>query len=195
MSAQLKVWEPVTFGGCEWLVLDVQPGKALLLSRDCVEKRPYHSTYTGITWADCTLRQYLNSEFYDKFTAAGRQQILTVSNGNPANPWYGTNGGSGTDDKIFLLSLDEAVGYFGDSTALAQLKNRPGSDRWIKNEHFNQEIISRLGNTPRLWWLRSPGIAGHAAGVNTVGIVSVCGSRVDNGFAGIRPAFWLKTES
>jgi hypothetical protein len=187
--------ESIKFGAYDWLVLDVQPAKTLLLSKDCVEKRQYHCTYTHITWANCTLRQYLNSGFFGKFTATDQRRILTTSNDNPNNPWFGTNGGSTTDDKIFLLSLDEAVGYFGDSTAKEQLKNRPGNDRWMNSEHFQKEIIANLGNSPRWWWFRSPGIAVHAAGVNTGGIVGVSGSRVDNSYGGVRPAFWLNLES
>jgi hypothetical protein len=194
VRAQLKKWEPFTFGGYEWLVLDVQPDKALLLSKDCVEKRQYHLLYTDITWEYCTLRQYLNREFFGKFSTTDQHKILTTSNYNPNNPWYGTNGGSTTDDKIFLLSLDEVIECFGDSTAKEQLKNRPGNNRWINSVHFQKEITANMGNTPRLWWLRSPGIAVHAAGVNTGGIVSVYGSRVDNGYGGIRPAFWINLE-
>jgi hypothetical protein len=193
-SVQLKEWELFDFGGYEWLVLDLKPNKALLLSKDCVEKRNYHVTYNNITWENCTLRQYLNAEFFCKFTTIDQRKILTTSNYNPSNPWYGTNGGGTTDDKIFLLSLDEVVEYFGDHTAKEHLKNRPSNDRWLNSIHFKKQIIANIGRTPRLWWLRSPGIAVHATGVNTDGIVSVCGSRVDNGYGGVRPAFWIDLE-
>ena len=42
---------------------------------------------------------------------------------NDDNPWYGTRGGNTTTDKIFLLSLEEVVKFFGDS---GDLKNRKG---------------------------------------------------------------------
>ena len=116
----------VHFGVYDWLVLDVQPGKALLMTKHCVEQRQYHSIYTDITWANCTLRQYLGSEFLGKFEASDQCRILTTRNVNSDNPWWNTHGGVATDDKIFLLSLDEVVAYFGGNTAKVQLKNRPG---------------------------------------------------------------------
>ncbi|WMJ86047.1 DUF6273 domain-containing protein [Anaerocolumna sp. MB42-C2] len=31
-----------------------------------------------MTWADCSLRKYLNSEFYSKFTVAEQSRIIPV---------------------------------------------------------------------------------------------------------------------
>ena len=37
-----SVGDVIQFGGIDWLVLDIQDGKALLLSEKILEERPYH---------------------------------------------------------------------------------------------------------------------------------------------------------
>jgi hypothetical protein len=40
----------VQFGGYTWRVLDLQGGRALLISEYILEIRPYHDTWEPITW-------------------------------------------------------------------------------------------------------------------------------------------------
>ena len=47
----------------EWIVLDVQKERCLLLSRYCLDTKSYHSKGKNITWKDCTLRKWLNHDF------------------------------------------------------------------------------------------------------------------------------------
>jgi hypothetical protein len=70
----VAVGDVIEFGGYEWRVLDVQDGKALLLSEHVLEYRPFHDERVWITWEDCDLRTYLNSKFYDSFGADDHQQ-------------------------------------------------------------------------------------------------------------------------
>lgn len=110
----MQTGDKLSFGKYDWQVLDVQKNAALIITERIIEQRSYHETYQDITWADCSLRKYLNSEFYDQFSAAEKSKILPVQNKNPVNQWYGTSGGADTKDFIFLLSIEEAVcRYFG----------------------------------------------------------------------------------
>ena len=183
--------ETIEFGGYEWRVLDVQNDKALLLSEAIIEKRVYHNTFMDLTWESCDLRKYLNGDFYNKFSVDDRERIATTQVINNNNPWFGTNGGNSTNDKIFLLSLEEVVRYFGDS---GQLQNRLGTDNWFSDEYSNNRIAYYNGNACG-WWLRSPGLfSGYAASVYDSGNVGVNGYDCDivvviNG--GVRPALWL----
>ena len=117
-SASVSAGETITFGGNDWLVLEVSDGKALLLSEGIIEKRPYHRTYADITWKGSDLREYLNGEYYNSFAPEDRERIAETLVTNADNPWFGTPGGNDTTDRIFLLSLDELVQYFGDSGQL-----------------------------------------------------------------------------
>ena len=58
----------ISLGDYYWQVLDVQNGRALVLSEKVIERRRYNESFIGITWETSTVRQYLNGEFYDKFS-------------------------------------------------------------------------------------------------------------------------------
>ena len=187
-----KGYKDIRFGGYDWRVLEVQDSRVLLLSENVLEERAYHSDYMKVTWEQCALRQYLNDEFYNKFSQADRNKIAQMSIVNNKNPWYGTDGGENTNDYIFLLSLEEVVQYFGDS---GMLSNRPDANAsWI-NDDFNKKRIAHYATgASSLWWLRSPGDFGDGAtGVGTAGNISVDGSDVNTILGnGVRPALWLK---
>jgi len=116
-------FEQISFGGYDWLILDEDDDKMLLLSTYILEHRVYHDELVPITWAESDVRKYLNGEFYDSFTASDRARIIetrVVNDDHPWEfPWHSQSplplGGDDTDDHIFLLSLDEVLHYFGDS--------------------------------------------------------------------------------
>lgn len=155
----------IQFGGYDWFVLDKQDGKSLIITEKVIEKRPYHHEETEVTWETCDMRKYLNGDFHDSFSEADRARIIEVTNVNPDNPWYGTSGGNQTNDRIFLLSIDEVIKYFGDS---GQIKTRymyPNCD-WCKDEflpwlddqyNLNRRAIDDDDNIVWHWRLRSPG--------------------------------------
>lgn len=179
----------IKFAGMDWLLLDKQDRKVLLLSEITIEQRAYNEQNVPIAWASCTLRQYLNEAFYAKFSPADKVQIAETSIITPNNPWFGTKGGEVVYDKIFLLSIEEVVRYFGDS---GQLKNRnPESEYWI-NDQYNASRVADCGNSASCWWLRSPGFSDTmAAAVHTEGWLLVRGNDVDYNEGDVRPALWL----
>jgi hypothetical protein len=176
----------VTFGGYDWLVLEASGNTALIITENIAEKRVYNEDKVDITWETCTLRAYLNGEFYNRFSAQEKALIIESNISNADNQWYGTVGGWDTKDKIFLLSIEETVRYFGDSGQLMS-KNDEIKD-WIFDQ-YNEERIAAYNTKAGWWWLRSPGIRYHAAGVHYTGGIVVHGRRVDYGSGGIRPVF------
>ena len=97
------------FGGYHWRILDIQGNEALIITEDIIEQRSFHNRAGDVTWADSTLRTYLNGEFYHKFSAAQQSKIIPVLIKNHDNQWYGSRGGEDTRDYIFLLSIEEVV--------------------------------------------------------------------------------------
>ena len=144
----------VKFGKYNWRVLDVWNRKALLLTEDVIEKCCYHSSVKKTTWEGCELRGYLNGAFLQTFSSLEQSRIASVTNTNQDNPWYGIPGGRNTTDKVFLLSIDEVVEYFGDS---GQLRKTPKDQFWI-DDQYNEARIGKYGSKNTWWWLRSPGI-------------------------------------
>jgi hypothetical protein len=186
-SSVPSVGDVIEFGGYEWRVLEVRDGKALILSENIIERRAYHRNWENVTWAESSIRQWLNDDFYRSFTAEERRRIEETRITNADNPWFRTWGGGSTTDKIFLLSLDEVVEYFGDSGEL-----RRGGDNWGFRDEYDSARIAYEMDTAWFWWLRSPGRrSGYAAAVRDDGRVSVAGDNVYVDVGGVRPALWL----
>jgi hypothetical protein len=177
------------FANIDWRVLDVDKrnNKVLLISEEILEKRPYNVKWKETTWENCTLRKYLNGEFLDKL-GAEKSAVAETRNSNPNNQWYGTAGGSATNDKVFLLSLDEICRYFGDSTA--NLRRKSG---FVISDENNPNRVANYGSkAASWWWLRSPGsYSGSAAFVYSGGSVAIGGDKVGHDSGGVRPALWL----
>lgn len=200
-----KIGSIISFGSYNWSVLDIQNNAALVITEEIIEQRAYHDAYKDITWADCSLRKYLNGEFYDKFTAADKSRIIPVLNKNPDNQWYGSKGGAESRDSIFLLSLEEVCQYFGDSSS--KLQNRGKNQRyWFeRKDENNSKRIARLGVNKEWhwwWWLRSPGrVNVKAVYIHGDGNIGIQGNNILKGnisdgkcTGGVRPALWLKLE-
>lgn len=199
----MQIGDKIIFGEYEWRVLDMQNDTALIITEYIIDHRAYHDAYKNITWADCSLRKYLNGEFYDKFTATDKSRIIPVLNKNLDNQWYGTNGGEDTQDNIFLLSLEEVCKYFGDS--LSKLQNRGKKQRyWYerKDENNSNRIAIIQGKKGSWWWwLRSPGRDNLKAVYifGTDGSIGIHGNNIlkaniidSKCTGGVRPALWLK---
>ena len=195
-----KIGTVLSFGRYYWRVLDIQNGAALIITEEIIEQRPYHDVYENITWADCTLRKYLNGEFHNSFNAADKARIIAVTNENPDNPWYGTDGGKDTQDRIFILSLEEAVcKYFGDSSA--NLYNRGEKQKyWFERKDANNSKRGTMFKGVQwTYWLRTPGRVNVKAvycGGSGIGIQgnNVLKGNLSEGkcTVGVRPALWLR---
>ena len=119
----VKIGDNIKFGEYNWRVLDVQGDRAFIITETVIDDRKYHDEKNvSVTWEICSLRSYLNGEFYDSFVEKDR--IIPHNNTNPDNLWYGTKGGNDTIDKIFLLSLLEVDKYFGNSGDYSAKRNR-----------------------------------------------------------------------
>ena len=104
-----KTKEPI-----EWRVLEVSNDRALLITKDAIDRKPYDYDdckpydyeLRDITWEECSLRQWLNYEFINQaFSKEEQNEIILTNISNPNNARYGTRGGNNTQDKIFLLSI------------------------------------------------------------------------------------------
>jgi len=190
----LKIGRVMPFGGYNWRILDIQNNVALIITEDIIELRSYHDTRKDITWAGCELRSYLNGEFYDKFSESDKSRIVTITNKNPDNQWYGTSGGEDTRDNIFLLTIEDVVcKYFGDSSKVLQNRKKNQKYWFQAKDENNSKRVAKRG----WWWLRSPGrnnrVAVYIHGSGDVGINGNPILRLDgNIYGGVRPALWLK---
>ena len=166
---------------------------AFIISKCALECQPYNTTDINVTWETCTLRSWLNGTFYNTaFSTAEKAKILTTTVVNSDNPTYGTDGGSNTQDKVFLLSINEANMYFANDTARMCV---PTAYALAQGAFVTRYYA--IGDTATcLWGLRSPGDEGSwAADVDVAGMVDDYGGAVSSARIAVRPAMWIDLAS
>ena len=174
----------------EWIVLDKKETSLLLISKQALDCRPYNTSLTDVTWETCSLRIWMNGAFLDAaFNEEEQGQIISTNVQPDKNPFYSTNPGNATTDKIFLLSIGEANNYFRNDEAR---KCVPTAYAKAQGAYTNSDYRTSRGEATCLWRLRSPGYDQDlAAGVNLGGDVGCNGLGVDYGNDGVRPALWI----
>ena len=199
----VTTWDCIYFGNyyqsnsstkepIKWRVLSVNGNDAFLLADQNLDAKPYNEEYTDVTWATCTLRTWLNDTFLNTaFTSAEQAAIKNTTVVNDDNPYYDTEGGENTTDKVYLLSIAEAsntaYGFYGDF-------NTSSETREATNTAYvaGKDGMSAVGEAD-WWWLRSPGNnSGRASYVDYSGV------GYDNGYyvlrddySAVRPALHL----
>ena len=171
----------------EWLVLEKDGTKILVVSKYALDCKPYNTSYTDVTWETCTLRKWLNNDFLGSaFSANEKAMIPTVTVSADKNPDYSTNPGNATQDQVFLLSITEVNKYFSSDSA----RQCEPTDFAVANGAWESDS----GNC---WlWLRSPGnYQDTAAIVDYFGDVFESGNSVDDDTNAVRPALWIDLNS
>mgnify|MGYP001059784882 CR=1 FL=1 len=209
----VTTWDCIYFGNyyqsnsstkepIKWRVLSVNGNDAFLLADQNLNAKPYDNEPANVTWATCTLRTWLNGTFLNTaFTSAEQTAIKNTTVVNEDNPYYGTEGGVNTIDKVYLLSIAEACntayGFNGEF-------NTNSETREAKNTAYAKECDALMspyteyeGNG--FWWLRSPGEdSGDASYVSCNGCGKYYGDYVNSGLYGnnaVRPALHLNLSS
>ena len=185
----------------EWLVLDVEGNKSLLISRYGLDVKPYHTQWIEMTWEKCSMRSWLNSDFLTKaFSANEQKAILTTAVDNSGSQGYSewsTSGGNDTQDRIFLLSYGEASKYFGVTFENSNnMKARVAPTAYaIKHGAYTFSSYKNAdGEEAGWWWLRSPGnYMDFGADVSMDGSLNYYYVTYDHGC--VRPALWVDLES
>ena len=177
----------------DWVVLDVQDGKALVISKYALDAIPYHAEKAEITWEACTLRSWLNNEFLNTAFSAKEQSaiLLTTVDNSSAQGYSGyySYDGNNTEDRIFLLSYNEAfnVYFHSNNERVCRLTPYALANVEKASPMFQVEDIA-------LWWLRSPGEnAKCAARIDDDG--GRINSPVHREDLAIRPVMWLDLSS
>lgn len=195
------VWDCVWFGSywqdstdtsgskqpIKWRVLSVKGDDALIMADMGLDAQPYNTSYTSITWKDCTLRSWLNNDFYNNaFSTQAKSAIISTTLVNDDNPYYGTEGGDNTTDNVFLLSIADSLNadYGFDSTDFntGYYYNSYDPGRRVEPTAFAKARGASYNTSGEYankgwWWLRSPGSStSYAADVYGSGRVNLYGT-------------------
>lgn len=165
-----------------WYVLAIRENKALIITDQCVDCRPFNNTLEIANWAECDLRQWLNSVFMDRaFAESEKGQIL-----NTRVSYEHFVGGSKTTDvclnKLFVLSDKEADNLFAN-----------WEDRVSSATNFAVERGAIQSDAGSFWWLRNPArIADSVSYVDDRGFVHSHDGRLDDATnISVRAACWI----
>jgi hypothetical protein len=198
----------------EWEVVASDENGTLLVSRYILDYQRYNKFTEEVTWETCSLRTWLNDDFYNTaFTPEEQAMINTTTVVNADNSYYGTSGGNDTEDKIFCLSIDEILKYYSFNTydeeegyghsqqlitPVTQYAKDQGAgthvisetEDWVLDKGYSEDCIGAEGG---MWWLRSPSCDNTGASeVNAYGATGPAEARDAVGYnAGVRPAMYI----
>lgn len=182
----LSAGSVIPFGPFQWRILCVRSGSALIITEDVIDCMWYQvpmQSCEKMSWAKCSLRDYLNDAFIgNNFTVdqIGCMRVATLH--NVSDPYAKENEidvSRDTNDVVFCLSIPEAWEYFDKPSIRKARAGDSAIEAGVK--------VNSGGCSP--WWLRSDsGISGGAY-VTSQGSIDVSwfASAGSNGL-GVRPA-------
>ena len=154
----------------KWRILSEENGEALLLSEYILDAHRFDKKSNN--YKDSEIRKWLNNEFYNKaFNENEKQIILTTEvdnserstnpnrNANEFNKGKNKHACENTQDKVFLLSMQEATNPkygFDESDNSHKSREKKPTAYAIKQGAWydDEEGCETYGNG--YWWLRSP---------------------------------------
>ena len=205
-----------------WDVLDETDDSVLLISHYILDVCRFNDEY-NVTWKNSNLRAWINNDFYNNgFSESEKKRILITKvdnsqtdeyrNGIDDYPSYRKKDDTDTDDRLFVLSLDEVKKYYGAHIIIDEY----GYKHWFSNgikstftpyaaQRLYDERVKRdeqtgyykerknpikVDNTDQDWWMRTEsGWNTHIIMADQEGYIGVSGVLT---YGGVRPAMWVK---
>lgn len=168
----------------EWEILEKDKDKVFVISKKALDCKPFNTLDASVTWESCSLRSWLNADFYNSAFNEEEKSIIQFTNVvQESNPDFYTAAGKNTKDKIYLLSIDEINKYYSTDNAKTCVPTKYADSKGANPSSENGCCW---------WWLRSPGYDSHsAASVYYNGTVSAIGFYVYAEHSAIRPVMWI----
>lgn len=167
-----------------WRVLDKQDGKLLIITEKLIDELPYHAIY----WKHSPINGFLNGSFLNDFTPEEKAMIVkTRVEPDPHPDAPDTDQGSSFEEKVFLLSVDEAKKYFADDAD--RVSTLTAYTIWFGD--FDNEPGDAYP-----WWLRTAywngSVGAVIAAVDANGMITVYPHHWN---CALRPACWIQAEA
>lgn len=165
----------------EWRVLDKQDGKLLIITEKLIDELPYHAVY----WKRSPINGFLNGSFLNNFTMEEREMIVktvVTADRHPDAP--DVDQGSDVEQKVFLLSVDEAKKYFAEDKDRVSVLTP--YTIWFGDFKLDP-------GTAYPWWLRTAywngGSGASIAAVDSNGMIVAYAHHRN---CALRPACWIQ---
>lgn len=210
-------YEPI-----KWRVLNVNGDQAFLLADKALDDQQFYPEEAGkMIWAESTLRSWLNGygpssnrwngdytnkNFIDSaFTAGEKAAILETHVVNNLGSLVDFESSVNTEDKIFLLSEEEARTEKAASFGFTEPYQIKDEARWCKSStyakamgthYINTDSTNKIYNGNCTWWLRTQGYMSYTTEiVRYDGYSDMGGVGVEGNIWGVRPALNLDISS
>lgn len=172
----------------EWIVLAVEQNKALILSQYALDCKKYDDTHSKGLWETCSLREWLNGEFYNEAFDSRYHSMIVSSTVIPDKGTFCEIPGNNTTDNIFILNATEIHEYFGFNERMTKC---------APTEYAIAQGAYTSNDSPECWWwLRTPsGVEGIVECVAPRGSVEDLYTHVDDTDVAVRPAMWINLKS
>ncbi len=184
----------------EWQVLakedsdgDGEEDTLLLLADHVLDSKRYNETDDSVSWENCTVREWLNNDFYNAaFTDDEKKAIKESEICNEiCNPYtFSVEKSDSTTDFLFLLSCDDVTNT--EYGFLSLERNRDQARLSVSTEYAQEKGCEKDSSYETSeWWLRTPGKSGsYAKTVNSCCDIDEFGRNVnyDARWNGVRPA-------
>ena len=170
----------------EWLVLAKENNKVFVVSKYALSNKAFNDQEEEITWKQCSLRKWLNSDFLESAFTTDEQKSICETDVS-SDIAFPTDSQSVEDvsDKIFLLSYSEVEKFFKDAN----------DRKCTVTEYAKAQGASTNINGFCYWYLRSRGQNTTLAelvyadgstnsSLNTVAYQNDC----------VRPAMWVSID-
>lgn len=177
----------------EWFVLDREEDRVLMISKMGLTSYQYENYNSKATWNSCSLRDWLNEDFfYEAFSLEDQALIIeneTEPDSNPADRVC--NQGSSITDHVFLLSASEYI------------EHMYGTETFVESERAGQPTVyaktknvDSYGQTGYCWWwLRTSSDENHyACTVTAFGVPDYFSKKISDRGGLVRPAIWITLE-
>ncbi|MBQ3761096.1 MAG: hypothetical protein II875_03675 [Clostridia bacterium] len=170
----------------EWIILEErEDGSVVLLSKYALDCLPYNPELTPVAWKTCRIRAWLNEDFFKTaFDAQEQEKLLVTTVQNEETPHYMVIGEYQTEDRVWLLSVDEVDVLYGEDAVMKCVPTKYALARGAKQS--TEYDLNGEGSC--WWWLRSTGDdANRAAYVNDFAEVGIFGNSVNYDHYTVRP--------
>ena len=174
-TAQLLLTEPegntMTFGNHSWIILRRTKGIVTLIATglgndDPLKDMPFSDTPGETTWAESSLRAWLNGEFLDEVFSEKERALLVKTESVPSvNIRYGSEYTDRTEDYVTILGGREAL----KSRYMNILKNINYSF-WLRTPGSTMDAVAYMDAGGSVRWYGNPA---HEDGLSVLPVVRI----------------------
>lgn len=174
----------------EWLVLNREEDRVLVVSRYILDFKQYNSNDASVSWETCSIRRWLNNDFLNEAFTPEEQRAIqpTVASFEKDSTEEPPEGEP--VDMVYLMSQSEVYKYFDSDEA----RKCSPTDYAIAQGARTGSVLTSEGKPSGWWWLRLHAESNwHAACVNLDGSVYHLDLILELAYDGVRPAMWIDT--